>query len=159
MFISRFEELYRAEENHTHKLHKVVTAVFRGLPSLNPNTMSNNYENLVHLGIIECLPRGLQEMQRSPRYFPGRKVLIKASELERVYSVDTSAEGGITKIAKGCLLRESFRELYFIVFLHLKSIIGLILIACLYFLSLTIKMDNYHIFYKYQYMFNVNMNE
>ena len=39
-------------------------------------------------------------MLQSPRYFPGRKVLIKASELERVYSADTSAEGGITKIAK-----------------------------------------------------------
>ena len=73
--------------------------MFRALPSLNPNEISNNYKELLRLGIIDSLPVGLEEMQNSPRYFPGRKVLIKASELERVYSADTSAEGGITKIA------------------------------------------------------------
>ena len=79
----------------------MVTSVFRALPSLNPDTIHNNYEDLVHLGIIDCLPRGLEEMRTSPRYFPGRKVLIKASELERSYSGGGgSADGGITKIAK-----------------------------------------------------------
>ena len=78
----------------------MVTSVFRALPSLNPDIIHNNYEDLVHLGIIECLPRGLEEMRTSPRYFPGRKVLIKASEVERVYSTGGSAEAGITKIAK-----------------------------------------------------------
>ena len=73
--------------------------MFRALPSLNPDIIHNNYEDLVHLGIIDCLPRGLQEMRTSPRYFPGRKVLIKASELERVYSANSSAEAGITKIS------------------------------------------------------------
>ena len=53
--LCRFEELYRAEENHTHKLHKVVTSVFRALPSLNPTILHNNYEDLVHLGIIAHL--------------------------------------------------------------------------------------------------------
>ena len=37
-----FEEIYRAEENHTHKLHRAVSDVLRALPTLSPNSLAKN---------------------------------------------------------------------------------------------------------------------
>ena len=92
-----FHELYKAEENHTHKLHQVVSTVFRALPSLNPAIIETDFEEFVRLGILENLPMGLMEMLESPRYFPGRKVLVKATDTDEFQS---SNEDGITKIGK-----------------------------------------------------------
>ena len=91
-----FHELYKAEEDHTHKLHQIVTSVFRSLPSINPSLIKNNLEEFVRLGILDTLPLGLIEMLESPRYFPGRKILIKSNNVEELQG--DNRQEGITKI-------------------------------------------------------------
>ena len=96
-----FHDLYKAEDDHTHVLHSVVTSVFRALPSINPGTIKNNFEEFVRLGILDTLPLGLMEMLTSPRYFPGRQVLIKTKDVEEFTGDDNnSGAGGLTKIGK-----------------------------------------------------------
>ena len=93
-----FQELYRAEEDHTNDLHQIVTSVTRALPSVNPDNIGDNLEEIVRLGIIDTLPVGLQEMIESPRYFPGKLVLIKTSDVDEIQT--DNADKSITKIGK-----------------------------------------------------------
>ena len=93
-----FQELYKAEEDHTHDLHQILNSVTRALPSINPVKIGDNFEEFVRLGILDALPIGLQDMIESPRYFPGRKVLIKTADVDEIQA--DSADRSITKIGK-----------------------------------------------------------
>ena len=95
-----FEELYRAEENHTHKLHRAVSDVLRALPILSPYSIAKNPDLLPNLGIWRALPMGYEDMVASPRYFPGRQVLVKTRDLDDFDNESKSLEAGITKIGK-----------------------------------------------------------
>ena len=56
--------------------HSAVSAVLNALPLLSPDRLKKNSLLLVELGLWDNLPAGVQEMQNSPRYFPGRQVLV-----------------------------------------------------------------------------------
>ena len=93
-----FHELYKAEEDHTNKLHRIMTSVSRALPSINPAVIRENVDKFVKLGIIDTLPAGHAEMLASPRYYPGRMVLIKSKHDEDLQT--NVAEHGMTKVGK-----------------------------------------------------------
>ena len=98
-----FSELYHALENHTHSLHRAVTVVLLGLPSLSPQTLRENPQFVVSLGIWKSLPKGFDEMTQSPRYFLGRKVLLKtgnSNDLEPPASSMPADEEETTKIGE-----------------------------------------------------------
>ena len=100
-----FHELYKAEEDHTHNLHKILTSVTRALPSINPAKIGDNFEEFIRLGILDTLPVAVEEMMESPRYFPGKLVLIKASDVDEIQL--ENAERGITKIGKIITVEDS----------------------------------------------------
>ena len=87
-----FDAVYAAEENHSHALHRSVCSVLRALPVLSPQRLAERPELLVEVGLWRSLPRGWREMVASPRYFPGRQVLVRVEDEEE--------EGGVTRIGR-----------------------------------------------------------
>lgn len=55
---------------------KSLLDTLRALPPITPKTLRDNPAFLVDIGVWESLPNGLAKMWSSPRYFPGRKVLV-----------------------------------------------------------------------------------
>lgn len=104
-----FHELYKAEENHTHKLHQIVTSVFRALPSINPEKIKVEFDEFLRLGIWDRLPIGLPEMLESPRYYPGRRVLMKTQDNDELANERTT--NGITKIGEITSVNDKFCEI------------------------------------------------
>ena len=87
-----FGTLYKAEENHSHELHQTVSSVLRALPVISPQRLEGNPDLLMEVGLWPSLPSAWSAMMSSPRYFPGREVLVK---------VDSMKDGGdgVTKMA------------------------------------------------------------
>ena len=77
-----YDAVYRAENNHTDRLHRAVCSVMYALPNLSPQRLAAKPSLLVDLGLWAALPRGWKNMLASPRYFPGRQVLVKLDEEE-----------------------------------------------------------------------------
>ena len=87
-----YETFYNAEENHSHELHQSVSSVLRALPVLSPQRLEENPSLLVELGLWPRMPTSWSEMMSSPRYFPGREVLVKVN-------CESNGGNGITKVA------------------------------------------------------------
>ena len=72
--------------------HSSVSAVIDALPLLSPDRLKKNPFLLVELGLWTNLPTGVQKMQTSPRYFPGRQVLVTLdSDIEDVEEEEEDA--------------------------------------------------------------------
>ncbi|CAK0904714.1 unnamed protein product, partial [Prorocentrum cordatum] len=54
------------------------SGLFSALPELSPSRLAADMEVLLWCGLWAALPKGWDAMSRSPRYFPGRRVLVRA---------------------------------------------------------------------------------
>ncbi|XP_023335596.1 uncharacterized protein LOC111706884 isoform X2 [Eurytemora carolleeae] len=95
--------LYRASENPSDKLHRSVNSVFNCLPELSPQLLDKEETYLYDIGIWSSMPKNLESMKTSPRYFPGREVLVKLQDESDLDFDNEPTQGGkdtgITKIA------------------------------------------------------------
>ena len=104
------ESLYTAQMSLIDPFHSAASTVFNALPLLSPSKLRKNPNILVELGLWENLPQGLQEMQSSPRYFPGRLVIASLDddgedtgdeEVVRVAEITEVDEESVTLEADG----------------------------------------------------------
>ena len=97
------DEVYRAYESASHSHHEAVARVLGALPALSPHRLAGLPSLLVELGVWGRVPLAWHAMASSPRYFPGRHVLVgtQGEEVLRVATVVEVGEDTVTVEVEG----------------------------------------------------------